>query len=166
VKPAAALLGLVVGGLFVWLLWPFLKSRLDAPPKPPAPVDSRVNSLAPPRASRNDPVPFSPTEREAKREEYAKLRIPYFRFLREKMAGLVVRFWVDDDLDTLNLELSGDGDREMNMVIETAVTTEAATYGFRRVRLHVPNPAGNPEPYNCFAEASRGEDGRWTVFRK
>lgn len=151
-----AAIGVLTALVAGWLLMPLVvgASRPQAPARPASPRAARLPL----------DVPAPPGQRE--REELDLKRVPFYRILRERHSDTVLRFGVTGDADTLDLVISGDDQRIIDSVLQDAVAPNAAQYGFREVRFFVRSPAGSIDPLTAVAESTRGDDGRWTTWRK
>ena len=163
-KVSGAIAGLLIVGVVGFLLYP----RIAGPAAPPA--NARTGASAPESngqpPSPNRPLDAPRTAEEDVREDYSRKRLPFFRFLRENYGQVIQRFAVTESIDTLDLQVTVTDDESLRRIVSEAVSPTAKQYGFRKVRLFVANPPGNPDPVALIAESTFDDAGRWNTFRK
>jgi len=172
------LLGVAIGmGLLVyWLAAP--RTSVPAPAAPPARTS---DTPASPAASPNDaaqPVkprdtagggPIAPplTAEEKEHETLESRRAPLYGKLHKDLgAALKAVRPSDDDAATLDLYAAQDAPGNTIMLLNMALQTNVAYYGFRHIRFFAPNPPGAIELYRLDAEASADNAGNWQTFKK
>src|SRR5437763_15387006 len=107
-KAAGALAGLLIAGFAAYLIF----AR-----KPAAPVNCTNGSSQTTSANSDGsptiggPKPAHPlnapqTKEEETREEYARRRLPYYKFLKDNYSDIIKNFAVTENLDTLDLEVT------------------------------------------------------------
>jgi hypothetical protein len=106
------------------------------------------------------------TKEEETREEFARKRLPFYKFLRDNYSQIIKNFAVTDSLDTLDVEVTKSDDETLANIISNAVSPTAKQYGFRKVRFYVPNPPNSPQPVTLIAESTYDDAGRWNTFKK
>jgi hypothetical protein len=163
-KALAVLLGVSVMAVAAFLLLP----------RPPAPKPKAQSAQAPESpASRvlDAPTPVKSLEppltaEEEVRREFARRRLPFYRYLREGYGDIVTHFAVTERIDTLDLVVARDDDATLKRLVAEAVAPSAELYGFRKVRFYRANPPRSVEPLTLVAESTYDEAGRWNTFRK
>ena len=166
-KVVAGIIGAVVGVVIVAVVAMTLIPRLrgnaaTAPGGTPAEASSA--NAGPPKPDQRINAPK--TREEELREELARKRVPFFRYLRQNFADQIDHSSVLDDYDTLDLVVKKTDDQTLTALLQNAVAPSAREYGFRRVRWYVRNPVGSADAFTIVAESSYDEGGRWNTFRK
>jgi hypothetical protein len=161
------LVGLLIVGGIAYLARPYLMPGRSPAPAPNAGSAASAGSSGQTGAPQPDhPVAIPSTEEERLREELFKQRVPYFKFLTEKYAGVIERFSVPDDHRTLDLVVTRPDETAITGLVEQAVAPSARQYGFRRVRFFMHSPAGSTESLTLVAETTCDGSGRWNTFMK
>lgn len=167
-KAAGALAGLLIAALAAYLI--FVR-------KPATPATTHNGSSQSASAGSDTIQPFGgpkpdrplntpQTKEEEVREEYARRRLPYYKFLKDNYSDIVKNFAVTENLDTLDLEVTKTDDETLANIISNAVSPTAKQYGFRKVRFYVPNPSNSVQPVTLVAESTYDDAGRWNTFKK
>jgi hypothetical protein len=179
VGKALILIGVAVGmGLLVyWLAAPrrpapaSTKQTALTPGAPPAPTstETAVQTVEPARPPDSEAGPITPpkSEQEKERESLESRRAPLYARLHQDLgAGLKAVRPSDDDAATLDLYSTQDAPGNTIALLNLALHTNVAYYGFRHIRFFAPNPPGSIELYRLDAEASVDSAGNWQTFKK
>src|SRR5262249_4708691 len=147
-KAAGALVGLLIAGFAAYFIFahkPASKSNAaDGSFQTSSTSSEGGASFGGPKPDR--PLTAPHTDAEEKREEYARRRLPYYKYLRENWSELIKNFAVTEDLDTLDLEVNKTDSETLSRIVSEAVSPTAKQYGFRKVRFYVPNPTNSVQP--------------------
>ncbi len=163
-KLLAAIAGLFVVAIAALLLWPRLAPH-------PAPVDASGHNALSQTSSSEAPRPDRPleaprTHEEEVRDEFARKRLPFYRYLHENYGDVIDHFGVTDSLDTLDLVMLKSDDATLQRIVSEAVGPHAQEYGFTHIRFYTPNPPGSPAPATLIAESTYDPSGHWNTFKK
>ena len=163
-KAVAALLGAGLVTAVAWLLWPKLSHVTEAsPPSQPSAIAGRQVQEPMPASPVAPGDARSPSERA--REALRASRIKFYQALRD-WPSVVAGFGLGSDLDTLEVILTSDDDATLRALVDGLISPRAASYGFRRVLVHVRGLPGDPEDRRLIAEVTLTDAGRWITFRR
>ena len=168
-KAAGAIAGLLIAAFAAYMIFvrkpplPTAPSPGSSQPAPSTPDGSQTIGGPRPDRPLNAPLPKD----EETREEFARRRLPYYKFLKDNYSGLIKSFAVTENLDTLDLEVAKSDDETLRTIISYAVSPTAKQYGFRKVRFYVPNSPNSVQPVTLVAESTFDEAaGKWNTFQK
>lgn len=173
------LLGVALcAGVIVYL---FLHSSAPAPSPPRSAASSSADSPQldgggndaeahlPTAHARDTGGPIAaPVSREQREHELLEARRgPLYAAIRQAAGAALTEVRpAEEDGATLELFASAESGVNMTALVDTAIQANAADYGFRHLRIYLPNSPTSVEKYRLDSEAHVGPDGNWQTFRK
>ena len=170
--------------LVLWLAAPRLLSPASPALPGSAPSASPLNPAAPVASSNALPpitatgtpgsgstalpniAPLVSPEQKAM-EEYEAQRAPFYAYLRDKCASLVVDGRPSqEDRSLLVLYTTRNDATVVTDILTQIVNPYAYSYGFRHIRFYLPNPSGSVERYRLAAEAQAASPNNWQAFQR
>jgi hypothetical protein len=131
------------------------------------PVPGSASDPAKPRDTSSGPIAPPLTAQEKERESLESRRAPLYRKLHQDLGDALKAVRpCDDDAATLDLYAAQDAPGNTIMLLNMALQTNVAYYGFRHIRFFAPNRPGAIELYRLDAEASADSSGNWQTFKK
>jgi hypothetical protein len=167
-KVAGAIAGLLIASMVAWFVFghksaPSSNLSAGTQERADAKQDSSF-STAIPKPDR--PLNAPQTKEEQVREEFARKRLPFYKFLRDNYSAVIRNFAITESIDTLDLEVTKSDSDTLSNIISNAVSPTAKEYGFRKVRFYVANPPNSVQPVTLVAESTYDDAGRWNTFMK
>lgn len=128
------------------------------------PTPQRLDASSPQSRQSIEP-PRSPQQRE--QDDLEAKRGPFYAALHQNGETLLAAFQpASDDPATLELYAVQNNNQTALQLLSLASRADAFHYGFRHIRIFLPNPPESVERYRLEAEATPDANGAWQAFRK
>lgn len=168
------LVAVAAGLLVYWLAAP----HFLAPPQPslsgnqsaPTPLSTQPSASNAPQSTgvgSSPPISAPLTPQQQAADTLEAKRAPYYDWARSQAGNTISDLRpADDDGAVLQIYVAQDDPQLVMPLIQSIVTPYAYHYGFRHVRIFLPNPTDASERYRLYAEANADDDGTWHTFLK